>query len=240
MRDALSLRQRSDWEDGATLARGGTHRVTWIDHQVADAFQRWLRPADLRLELWDGSSPWNSTAASLGDVVVRDRGALWKLVIDPDLQFGELYTEGRVQIRGGLRRVMEASGRLPGRDRLSIREWLALRYLAPMDFGSPAGTCSTTTTWATTSISYGWTENWSTRARSLRRLSRPSKTPRSPSSISCAGSCSCARATRWSRRAAGGGRLRCTWRGTMGHTSKHSTSRTSRSGLPASARWRRV
>jgi cyclopropane-fatty-acyl-phospholipid synthase len=127
MRDALSLRQRSNWEDGATLARGGTHRVTWIDHQVADAFQRWLRPADLRLELWDGSSPWNSTAASLGDVVVRDRGALWKLVIDPDLQFGELYTEGRVQIRGGLRRVMEASGRLPGRDRLSVREWLALK-----------------------------------------------------------------------------------------------------------------
>jgi len=126
MRDALSLRQRSSWGGGATFAGGGAHRVTWIDRQIADAFQRWLRPADLRLELWDGSSPWQSTAAAVGDVVVRDRKALLKLIADPDLQFGELYTEGRVDIRGRLARVMEASGRLPGSDRLSLRERLAL------------------------------------------------------------------------------------------------------------------
>ena len=43
------------------------------------------------------------------------------------MQFGELYTEGRVLIRGGLGRVMVASCDLPRKDRLTWREWLALK-----------------------------------------------------------------------------------------------------------------
>jgi cyclopropane-fatty-acyl-phospholipid synthase len=127
MRDALSLRERSTWGEGSALLGGAPQRVTAIDRRIADAFQRWLRPADLRLELWDGSSTWSSTGTPIGDVVVRDRWALFKLLIDPDLQFGELYTEGRVVIRGGLGRVMEAACHLPRKDRLTLREWLALR-----------------------------------------------------------------------------------------------------------------
>ena len=127
MRDALSLRERSTWGEGSALLGRAPQRVTAIDRRIADAFQQWLRPADLRLELWDGSSTWNSTATPVGDVVVRDRWALFKLLIDPDLQFGELFTEGRVVIRGGLARVMEAAYRLPRADRLTLREWLALR-----------------------------------------------------------------------------------------------------------------
>ena len=127
MRDALSLRERSTWGEGSALLGRAPQRVTAIDRRIADAFQQWLRPADLRLELWDGSSTWNSTATPVGDVVVRDRWALFKLLIDPDLQFGELFTEGRVVIRGGLARVMEAAYHLPRADRLTLREWLALR-----------------------------------------------------------------------------------------------------------------
>ncbi|HEY7058154.1 MAG TPA: cyclopropane-fatty-acyl-phospholipid synthase family protein [Vicinamibacterales bacterium] len=127
MRDALSLREGSRWEDGAALLRTAPHRVTAIDRRMADMFQCWLRSADMRLELWDGSSPWKSSATPVGDVVVGDRWALLKLLLDPDMQFGEMYTEGRVAIRGSLERVLEAASRLGGYDRLSFREWLALK-----------------------------------------------------------------------------------------------------------------
>jgi len=127
MRDALSLRERSTWDQGSALISRTPHRVTAIDRRVADAFQEWLRPANLRLELWDGSSPWDSKTTPVGDVVVRDRRALVGLLLDPDMQFGELYTEGRVLIRGGLGRVMVASCDLPRKDRLTWREWLALK-----------------------------------------------------------------------------------------------------------------
>jgi len=125
MRDALSWRGSTRWDD-ATAIRAPSARVTPLDRRIADAFQRWLRAADLRLELWDGSSPWTSTSTSVGDVVVSDRWALLKLIFNPDLQFGELYTAGRVAIRGSLERVMEVASRLPRPDHLSLREWWAL------------------------------------------------------------------------------------------------------------------
>lgn len=131
MRDALPLRGRSRWSGQAVVFPTRTHRVTSLDRWLGQAFQRWLKPSDVRLELWDGSSPWSSTSTPIGDVVVSDRGALLKLFLDPDLQFGELYTAGRVAIRGQLQRVMEAAGRLPYGDRLSLREWLALYVTAP-------------------------------------------------------------------------------------------------------------
>ena len=86
MRDALSLRERSTWDQGAALISRTPHRVTAIDRWVADAFQEWLRPANLRLELWDGSSPWHSKTTPVGDVVVRDRRALVGLLLDPDMR----------------------------------------------------------------------------------------------------------------------------------------------------------
>jgi cyclopropane-fatty-acyl-phospholipid synthase len=100
--------------------------VTFIDRSLAEGFQRWLRPGRLRLELWDGSSSWPSDTASVGDVVVADRWALVKLIVDPDLQFGELYTQGRVTLRGQLEEIMEAASFLPRPDGLSLREWIAL------------------------------------------------------------------------------------------------------------------
>jgi cyclopropane-fatty-acyl-phospholipid synthase len=126
MRDALSLHGRSRWSSEAHEAADRAGRVTGLDKRVADAFQRWLRPAGIRLVLWDGSSAWDDETIPDGDVVVRDRWALFKLLLDPDLQFGELYTEGRVDIRGPLVPVMEATSRLSGYDRLSLREWLTL------------------------------------------------------------------------------------------------------------------
>ena len=39
-----------------------------------------------------------------GGAVVRilDRAALWQLVVNPDLHFGDLYSAGRLEVRGDL------------------------------------------------------------------------------------------------------------------------------------------
>jgi cyclopropane-fatty-acyl-phospholipid synthase len=128
MRDALSVRGNSRWEGEAGRAPAVRDRATPVDSWLARRFQQFVAPGGVRLELWDGSSTWTSEEAPIGDLVVRDRGALLKLIFHPALQFGELYSEGRVAIRGPLERVMEAANRLTNTERLTLREWFALKF----------------------------------------------------------------------------------------------------------------
>jgi cyclopropane-fatty-acyl-phospholipid synthase len=131
MRDALSLGEHSQWSDEPLTLPSRAHRVTPLDRWLAGKLHEWLEAGNIRLELWNGWSPWTAHSKPVGDVIVSDRVALLKLCLDPALQFGELYTEGRVKIRGRLEGLMEAAGRLPGSDRLSFREWFALHVASP-------------------------------------------------------------------------------------------------------------
>jgi cyclopropane-fatty-acyl-phospholipid synthase len=62
----------------------------------------------VRLELWDGSSPYDASSTPLGTLVIGDRRALLGLAVNPDLSFGESYTAGRLEIRGPLEPIVEA------------------------------------------------------------------------------------------------------------------------------------
>jgi cyclopropane-fatty-acyl-phospholipid synthase len=114
--------------DSGALARR-VQAPGWLDRWLAGQLQRTIGRAGIRLELWDGSSPGLPTG-SIGDLVVKDRGALIGLIVNPDLQFGETYASGRSEIRGDLRQVLEALCRLDTVFRASLRERLAL-WLAP-------------------------------------------------------------------------------------------------------------
>src|SRR5688572_1430868 len=87
-------------------------RASRIDRWLAAQLQRNIRPAAVRLELWDGSSPYDGSAAPLGTLVIRDRRTLVGLAVHPDLQFGESYTSGRLEVDGPLEPVVEALTRL--------------------------------------------------------------------------------------------------------------------------------
>jgi cyclopropane-fatty-acyl-phospholipid synthase len=80
-----------------------------LQHSVLDA-------AGVRLELWDGSSPYRAAEPPVGDMVVRDQRTLLHIVLNPDLAFGEGYMSGRVAIRGSLDRVIEALTRSAPRE----------------------------------------------------------------------------------------------------------------------------
>ena len=86
-------------------------RATAVDRWIAARVQRSIAASSVRLELWDGSSPYDSSHAPIGDLVVADRGALFGLLSNPNLRFGEAYMAGRILVRGKLEPVVEALSR---------------------------------------------------------------------------------------------------------------------------------
>jgi cyclopropane-fatty-acyl-phospholipid synthase len=89
-------------------------RVGVLDRWLAERVQRLVEPVAVRLELWDGSSPFTAGRPPVGDLVVRDRRTLLGLAVNPELWFGETYAAGRLAIRGAVEPVVEALSRLSG------------------------------------------------------------------------------------------------------------------------------
>src|SRR5687767_11362523 len=82
-----------------------------IDRWLAARVQRTIQRAGVRLELWDGTSPYPASAPSIGDLVVDDRRTLFGLAFSPDVSFGEAYMAGRLHVRGRMREVFAALSR---------------------------------------------------------------------------------------------------------------------------------
>lgn len=127
MNDALSARENPRWRGSAANAERAT-TVTTLDRWIATRLQEWLEPVAIRVELWNGSSPWTTAEPAVGSVVFLDRGALLRVTLEPDLQFGEMYMAGRVEIRGQLLDLLKAIGRLPSSERLTLRDRLELAF----------------------------------------------------------------------------------------------------------------
>lgn len=78
------------------------------------AFERWVLGRvhaaaghpPVGVELWDGSvvgRPVDDAPV----IEVRDRRALWQFLRRPQLHFGDLYSSGRIEVRGDLTRLIE-------------------------------------------------------------------------------------------------------------------------------------
>ncbi|MBI2188412.1 MAG: class I SAM-dependent methyltransferase [Acidobacteria bacterium] len=84
----------------------------WLTRRLASLLQAQLHPAAVRLELWDGSSPYAAAEPSIGTLVVDSARTLRAILINPHLQFGECYMHGTLEVRGDLEAVLEAISRL--------------------------------------------------------------------------------------------------------------------------------
>jgi len=76
--------------------------------------RRLLRTAGnpaISVVLWDGQEITPAGVAPVGRIVIRSRTAFLKLLSHPDLQFGELYSSGQLEVEGDLVALMEAIGR---------------------------------------------------------------------------------------------------------------------------------
>ena len=62
----------------------------------------------VQIMLWNGEVISNHDVNTAPRVLIRDRGALLKLVADPELNFGELYSAQRIEVQGNLLEFLEA------------------------------------------------------------------------------------------------------------------------------------
>jgi len=104
-----------------TAEAAGEQSRHGLDRSLASALQSTIADAGIGVELWNGVTT-TPPGTCLGALVIRDRRALFGLLLDPDVQFGELYSEGRVDVRGDFGEVIESLSRNARTERLSLRE----------------------------------------------------------------------------------------------------------------------
>jgi cyclopropane-fatty-acyl-phospholipid synthase len=119
----------------ATNAEGAGLRQVQPAQSAATRAERWSvrrlldyigRPP-ITLVLWDGSEFPPHGAASVADIIIRDRRALQRLVVNPEYEFGEMYSSGRIEVQGNLADCLDVIYRALRLDknRGSLRERLA-------------------------------------------------------------------------------------------------------------------
>ena len=78
-----------------------------LDRWALGRIQQAVVGARLRFVLWDGFEVPSHTDPPLATVVIRNRRALFSWVWDPELNFGEAYMFGAVDVRGDMVRLLE-------------------------------------------------------------------------------------------------------------------------------------
>ena len=88
-------------------------RYTWLDRRLLGAIQKMADPVPIRLEL--GLSSEESLRSSPTQPVIRlkDRQTLVALLLSPEINFGDLYSNGQIEIEGDLVRLLEALYEIP-------------------------------------------------------------------------------------------------------------------------------
>lgn len=82
----------------------------------------------VQFALWTGERVMTGAADPVATLHVPDRRTLMRLCADPDVQFGELYSVGKIQVEGDLGQLIEALYRgaaNPGRNSVTLARRLA-------------------------------------------------------------------------------------------------------------------
>ena len=92
-------------EQGSIVTETHGGRLTALDRWLLRKIEKRLGNIPLRVELWDQAAPPGNCAT----VRIRDRGALIKLILNPELEFGDLYSSGRLEFFGHFDDLMESA-----------------------------------------------------------------------------------------------------------------------------------
>ena len=81
---------------------------SWLDRSLIAAIQKMADPVPIRLRLGSAADDSPSSASALPTIRVSDRRALFALLRNPGINFGELYSQGRLEVEGDLLRLLES------------------------------------------------------------------------------------------------------------------------------------
>lgn len=82
-------------------------RVSPLERWLARKTLSLLGDPPLQMVLWNGEEITTSSARPAARVALRRRSALYKLLSNPNLQFGDLYSVGSVEVEGDLVKFLE-------------------------------------------------------------------------------------------------------------------------------------
>lgn len=80
---------------------------TWVDRHLLDIIKRMAQPVPIRVEMGPASSEAEPATPDLPVVHLADRAALLALLRNPAINFGELYSQGRLDVEGDLIHLLE-------------------------------------------------------------------------------------------------------------------------------------
>ena len=168
-------------------------RVWAVERWLVRRLLRSLGDPPIALVLWDGEPIGHSEPHAR--VIVHDCPTFWRLVCNPDLHFGDAYSEGRVEVNGDLLAFLELVYRAEDERPRSGLAAMANRMRRERlnTIGRADRTSTTTTTSATTSTGSGliakWFTRWRTSPRPTRRWKRADGQdgPRLPQALAQAG-----------------------------------------------------
>jgi len=88
---------------------------SWLDRSLLNTLHQASRPAGVDIELGPSSGSLPSSFSRGPIIRLKDRKALLSLWLNPDMNFGDLYSEGRIEIEGDLPGLLEALYAVPER-----------------------------------------------------------------------------------------------------------------------------
>ncbi len=119
---------------GSSIAYGSEERI-----RAPSALNRWvvgkiaqkLGDEPVRVLLWDEALPEAPEDSKTVTVRIADSAALWQLLVNPELHFGDLYSAGRLEVHGDLLTLLDAAYRYTEAT-TGLGKWLARgRHFAP-------------------------------------------------------------------------------------------------------------
>jgi cyclopropane-fatty-acyl-phospholipid synthase len=81
---------------------------TWFDRWALARVQQIVSTAPIAFELWDGYELGPASERPVATISFNNRPALFSWIWDPELNFGETYMSGAVEIRGDLLSLLES------------------------------------------------------------------------------------------------------------------------------------
>jgi cyclopropane-fatty-acyl-phospholipid synthase len=82
-------------------------KVTWLDRWLVKKMVDVVGNPPVRISLWDGVEVTPPCQNPFAVMVYCDRGALIKTILNPELNWGDLYCSGRVEFEGDMAKFME-------------------------------------------------------------------------------------------------------------------------------------
>ncbi len=99
------------------VAGGGYEPVMSAENARVSAAERWLAKKllaalghpSIAIVFWNGEEVYTATGRPVARAILRDSAALYKLLTNPALHFGDLYSTGLIEVEGNLVEFLETA-----------------------------------------------------------------------------------------------------------------------------------